>query len=37
MASNTWSGARAIFKIDGTPVAFAGGVSGSESIKMWWT
>jgi hypothetical protein len=32
MASNTFSGARARFKVDGVPVAFAGGVSGTESI-----
>jgi hypothetical protein len=32
MASNVFSGARARFKVDGAVVAFAGGVSGSESI-----
>ena len=32
MATSTFSGARAIFKIGGNPVGFAGGVSGSESI-----
>lgn len=32
MASNVFSGARARFKIDGVPVGFAAGVSGSESI-----
>jgi hypothetical protein len=31
-ASNTFSGARARFKIDGVVVGFAGGVNGSESI-----
>lgn len=33
MASQTFSGARAIFFIDQTPVGFAGGVSGSEEIN----
>lgn len=32
MASNTFSGARAVFLIDGVPVAFAGGVSGEEMV-----
>lgn len=32
MASNTFSGARARFKVDGNIVGFAAGVSGSESI-----
>lgn len=32
MASSTFSGARAIFLIDGVKVAFAGGVSGEEMI-----
>lgn len=32
MASQTFSGARAIFLINGVPVAFAGGVSGEEMI-----
>lgn len=32
MAANVFSGARARFLVNGTPVAFAGGVSGSESI-----
>ncbi len=32
MATNVFSGARAIFQIKGATVAFAGGVSGSESI-----
>ena len=32
MSSNVFSGARARFKVDGVPVAFAGGVSGTESI-----
>lgn len=32
MAANTFSGARARFKVDGNIVGFAGGVSGSESI-----
>lgn len=32
MASNTFSGARAVFLIDGVPIAFAGGVSGEEMI-----
>ena len=32
MATNTFSGARARFKINGNIVGFAGGVSGSESI-----
>lgn len=32
MAANVFSGARARFKIDGVPVGFAAGVSGSESI-----
>lgn len=32
MASNVFSGARARFKVDGNIVAFAGGVSGSESV-----
>jgi len=31
-ASNTFSGARAIFQINSDAVAFAGGVSGSEEI-----
>jgi hypothetical protein len=31
-ASKTFSGARAIFTIDGAPIAFAGGVSGSEDL-----
>lgn len=31
-ASNTFSGARAVFEIEGTPVGFAGGVSGEEMI-----
>lgn len=30
--SNTWSGARARFKVNGNIVGFAGGVSGSEAI-----
>ena len=29
----TFSGARARFKIDGNPIAYAGGVSGDETIK----
>lgn len=33
MASNTFSGARAIFLIDSVPVAFAGGVSGEETVE----
>lgn len=32
MASNTFSGARAVFLINGVPIAFAGGVSGEETI-----
>lgn len=32
MASNTFSGARAVFLIGGAPVAFASGVSGEEMI-----
>lgn len=32
MAANVFSGARARFKINGIPVGFAAGVSGSESI-----
>lgn len=32
MASNVFSGTRAIFKIEGAVVGFAGGVSGTESI-----
>jgi len=32
MATETFSGARAIFKIDHIPVGFAGGVSGEEVI-----
>lgn len=32
MASNTFSGARAVFLINSVPVAFAGGVSGEETI-----
>ena len=32
MATNTFSGARAIFTIENNPIGFAGGVSGSESI-----
>ncbi len=32
MAANVFSGARARFKIDGNPVGFAAGVSGSEAI-----
>lgn len=32
MASHTFSGARAIFLINGAPIAFAGGVSGEEMI-----
>tara|TARA_R110000851_G_scaffold10531_1_gene37854 strand:+ start:316 stop:738 length:423 start_codon:yes stop_codon:yes gene_type:complete len=32
MAANVFSGCRARFKIDGVPVGFAAGVSGSESI-----
>lgn len=32
MASQTFSGARAIFLINSVPVAFAGGVSGDETI-----
>lgn len=31
-SSQTFSGARAVFQIDTEPVAFAGGVSGSEEI-----
>jgi hypothetical protein len=31
-ASNTFSGARAVFKINGANVGFAGGVSGEEQI-----
>jgi len=31
-ASNTFSGARALFLVNSVPVAFAGGVSGSEEI-----
>ena len=31
-AGNTFTGARALFKVDGVPIGFAGGVSGSESI-----
>ena len=31
-ASNTFSGARAVFLINSVPVAFAGGVSGEEMI-----
>jgi len=30
--SDTFSGARAIFLIDGSPIGFAGGVSGEETI-----
>jgi hypothetical protein len=33
MPSQVMSGARARFKIDGNIVGFAGGVSGSESVK----
>lgn len=33
MASATFSGARAIFLINSTPVAFAGGVSGEETVE----
>jgi len=32
MASNVFSGSRARFKVNGSVVAFAGGVSGSESV-----
>jgi len=32
-ASATFSGARAIFLIDSVPVAFAGGVSGEETVE----
>ena len=32
MASETFSGARAVFLINAVPVAFAGGVSGEETI-----
>ena len=32
MASQTFSGARAVFLINAVPVAFAGGVSGEEMI-----
>lgn len=32
MASHTFSGARAIFLINSAPVAFAGGVSGEETV-----
>jgi hypothetical protein len=32
-ASQTFSGARALFFINGAPVGFAGGVSGSEDIE----
>jgi len=34
MAANTFSGARARFKIDGSIVGFAAGVSGSESVDF---
>jgi len=32
-ATKTFSGARAVFLIDGAPVAFAGGTSGGEEIQ----
>lgn len=32
-ASQTFSGARALFFVNGAPVGFAGGVSGDESIE----
>ena len=32
MASNTFSGARAIFLIDSVPIAFAGSMSGEETV-----
>ena len=32
MATNTWSGARAIFRVEDKVVAFGGGVSGQEEI-----
>jgi hypothetical protein len=32
MSSNVFSGARAIFRISGAPVAFASGVDGSEEV-----
>jgi len=34
MSSRTFAGARARFKIDGQKVAYAGGVSGEESIDL---
>lgn len=34
MASQVFSGARAIFQINGVPVGFAAGVSGSESLEF---
>ena len=34
MATNTFSGARAIFKINGLPVGWAGGVSGEETVDF---
>lgn len=33
MASQTFSGARAVFLINNVPVAFAGGVSGEEMVE----
>lgn len=33
MASNTFSGARAIFLIDNVPLAYAGGMSGEEMVE----
>lgn len=32
MATETFSGARAIFKLEGVPIGFAGGVSGEEIV-----
>lgn len=34
MTTRTFAGARARFKINGQKVAYAGGVSGEESIKI---
>jgi hypothetical protein len=34
MATRTFAGARARFKINGQKVAYAGGVSGEEAIKI---
>ena len=35
MATETFSGARARFFLDGVVVGFAGGVSGEEVVNNW--